>query len=299
MPRIGVLFIGSPSPTDPTASGFVQGLRDLGYVDGRNVALEFRYAGGRPERLPGLAAELVQAKVDVILTGGPGPLAAARKATDTIPIVTVAGSDPVAEGWAKSLARPGGNVTGLTVTFPGLDAKRLELLKEAMPRIARVALLLAPNELRPAGVTELLEVPARSLGVQVQVLEVREPADFERAFRAAREGHAQAVLKVETTFVVENRARIAELAAQERLPVVGEFTAFGVEGMLMAYGPDLNDLLRRAATHIDRILKGGRPGDIPIERPTKLELVLNLKVARALGITFPQALLVRADRVIE
>ena len=298
-PRIGILFIGDPSPNDPTANAFVNGLRDLGYDPGRNIVLEFRYAGGRPERLEALAAELVDSKVDVLVTGGPGPLEAARKASATVPIVTVAGSDPVAEGWAKSLAHPGGNVTGLTVTFPDLASKRLELLKEALPQLVRLGVLLDPEEVKVALIADFMQPVARSRGMRLQLLEVRQQADFEHAFRAAREGRAQAILNVDTTFILANRSLVAEFAARERLPLVGEFTAFGAEGMLMAYGANLADLLRRAASHVDRILKGARPDELPIERPTKLELLINLKVARMLGITIPQSLLLRADRVIE
>jgi putative ABC transport system substrate-binding protein len=298
MPRVGLLFIGSPGATDPTATGFVKGMRDLGYVDGRNVVLEYRYAGGRPERLATLAADLVHSKVDVIVVGGPGPLNAARDATQTIPIVAVAGSDPVAEGWAKTLARPGGNVTGLTVTVPGLEEKRLSLLKEAMPRLTRVAVLLDSQELRLQGVGEFLTTSARSLGVELLHLDVLQPADFERAFRAALEGHAQALFAVDTTLIVENRARIVSFASRERLPLAAEFTAFSEDGILLAYGADLGDLLRRAATHVDRILRGARAGDVPIEQPIKFQLLINLAVARTLGIAVPRSLLLRADRVI-
>ncbi len=299
VPRIGILFIGSPAPNDPTAGGFVKGLHDLGYVPGRNIALEYRYAHGRPDRLAALAAELVRLKVDVLLAGGPGPLEALRKATDTIPIVAVAGSDPVVEGWAQSLARPGGNVTGLTVTFPELEPKRIEFLKQALPQLSRLAVVLDPDEVSLPWFASFTREPARKLGVELQLLEVRQQTDFERAFRLAREGRAQAIFTVETTFVVENRSLIAEFAARERLPLVGEFTAFGTDGLLLAYGADLGDLLRRAATHVDRILKGARPGDLPIEQPTKFRLLINLRAAKALGLTIPQSLLLLADEVIQ
>lgn len=299
VPRIGILFIGDPSPDDPTANAFVDGLRALGYDPGRNIVLDFRYARGRPERLEALAAELVSSRSDVLVTGGPGPLDAARKASTTIPIVTVAGSDPVAEGWAKSLARPGGQVTGLTVTFPDLASKRLELLKEALPQLVRLGVLADPGEVKLPLVTDFMEPVARRMGVRLQLLDVRQPADFEPAFRLAREERVQAILNVDTTFVLANRTLVAEFAARERLPLAGEFTAFGADGMLMAYGANLSDLLRRAASHVDRILKGASPGELPIERPTKLELLINLKVARTLGITIPPSLLLRADRIIE
>ena len=300
LPRVGVLYLtGAGVTVETTAFGL--GMRELGYVPGRNVIIEWRDAGGRPDRLAALAAELVRAKVDVIVTGGPSPLAAVRAATTTIPIVTVSGSDPIVEGWARSLARPGGNVTGLSVTFPELVQKRLELLKDALPGMVRVAVVLAPGEMSGQAplVVRQIEDAARQLALQVQVLEVREPADFERVIRQARDDRAQALLTLETSFVVANRLRLTELAARERLPVMGEFTAFGVDGVFMAYGADINDLLRRAATHVDRILKGARAGDLPIEQPSKLDLTVNLKVARALGITVPKSLLLRADRVVE
>lgn len=302
LPRVGVLVISNAAPNDTATAGLSQGLRELGYVDGRNVAFEWRDAGGRPERLAPLAVELSQAKVDVIVAGGPGPLAAVRAATSTIPIVAIASSDPVGGGWARSLARPGGNVTGFTVTFPELGSKRLELLKQALPGVVRVGIVLAPGEL-PGGesdqVARRLTADARSLGLQTQVFEVRAAADFERAVRDARDARVQALFTVETTFVVVNRDRLAALAAQHGLPVIGEFTAFGVEGVLVAYGANLNELWRRSATTVDRILKGTPVGDVPIEQPTKLELTVNLKAARALGIAIPQSLLLRADRVVE
>jgi putative ABC transport system substrate-binding protein len=299
IPRIGVLFVGDQRPTDPTVDGLIKGLRELGYEKDKNIIVEFRYANGQPDRLAALAVELVQSHIDVLLAGGPGPLTAARKATDSTPIVTVSGSDPVVEGWAQSLAHPGGNVTGLTVTFPEITLKRVALLKEALPHLTSFAVLMDPDEAKPELVTKAMLPEAQRMGMQVQVIEVRRPDDFERAFRSAREGHVQAILSVETTFVAVNRQQIAEFSAREKLPLVGEFTVFGVEGVLMAYGADIGDLFRRSATHIDRILKGARPGDLPIERPTKLNLTVNSKVARALGITIPPPVLLRADVVIE
>ncbi len=300
LPRVGVLYLASPSAGEGPSSGFDKGMRELGYVPGRNVVIEWRYAEGRPDRLPVLAAELVAEKVDVIVTGGPGPLAAVRFATTTVPIVTVSGSDPVAEGWATTLARPGGNITGLTVTYPELEQKRLEILKEVLPAIARVAVIVAPRERdTDSGLSEQTTAAAKRLGLQLQVIPVRNAADLEDIGRVVRQGRPQAVVTVETTFVLGNRPRIAEQAGLLGIPVTGEFTIFGADEILLAYGADLNDLLRRAATHVDRILKGARAGDVPIERPSKLELTVNRKVARRLGITFPQSILLRADRVIE
>ena len=297
VPRIGVL--STEAPKDVEASGFGKGMRDLGYVEGRNVAYDLRHADGHPERLAALAAELVAARVDVIVAGGPGPFAAARRATQTIPIVVVGGSDPVAEGWAHSLARPGGNATGLTVTYPDISAKRLALLNEAFPFVRRVVILLAPADVSRADVGDVVDGVARSLGVQLQWLEVRESADFERAFVASRQTGAQGLMTIDTPFVVAHRLRVGELALRERIAWMAEITAFGHEGQLMAYGADLTDLLRRAASHVDRILRGARPGDLPIERPIKLQLTLNRTTARILGLTFPQVLLLRADRVVD
>jgi putative ABC transport system substrate-binding protein len=276
-------------------------MRELGYTPGRNVVIEYRYAQGRPERLAALATQLIAAKVDAIIAGGPAPLAALRQAGGQVPIVAVSSNDPVAEGWAASLARPGGNVTGLLVTFPELSAKRLELLKEMLPGLVRVAMLLAPFELRDDGAADIrmMEEAARRVGVQLQVLPLRTPADVERGMRAAADARAQAIFTIDTTFLVVSRGLITELAARQGVPVCSEFSAFGVEGVLMTYGSDLDHLLRRAATYVDRILKGTRPGELPIERPVKIDLTVNLKVARALGLAVPQSLLLRAERVVE
>ncbi|MEO7334992.1 MAG: ABC transporter substrate-binding protein [Caldimonas sp.] len=297
LPHIGVLYIGHQR-VDIATVGLEKGLREAGRDPGRTVLLDYRHADGKPDRLAALAAELVQAKVDVIVAGGPGPSIAVRRATDTIPIVTVGGSDPVAEGWAQSLARPGGNVTGLTVTFPEIAAKQLELLRNALPLAVRLAVLHDPDEL-PVSIIPGLVGPARDLGIELRPLEVRAQGDFATAFRVARDSRTDAILLIETTFIVDNRPLITAFAARERLPVMAEFGALGSDGLLMAYGSDLDDLLRRAAGYVDRILKGARPGDLPIERPAKLELLLNRKVARGLGITFPPSLLLRADRVVE
>jgi len=301
MPRVGVLYMDSESQSEGPMGGFEKGMRDLGYVPGRNVVIEWRYAEGHPDRLPVLAAGLVAEKVDVIVTGGPGPLAAVRQVTTKIPIVTISGSDPVAEGWAATLARPGGNVTGLAVTFPELEQKRLELLKEVLPGISRVGLVIAPFELR-SGRSEMSEqtaAAAKRLGLQMEVVPVRDVADLNGIGRVVRQARLQALVTVETTFVVANRTRIAEQAELQGIPVTGEFTIFGADEVLFAYGASLSDLLRRSATHVDRILRGARAGDLPIERPTKLDLTVNRKVARRLGITFPPSILLRADRVVE
>ena len=297
MPRVGVLYMG----TEDNSVGFEKGMRELGYAPGQNVVLEYRYAEGRPDRLTALAAQLVSAKVDVILAAGPGPLAAARQATATVPIVTVSGSDPVLEGWAKTLARPAGMVTGLLVTFPELEQKRLEIMKELLPGASRIAIVIAPLELPDGGsdVSRDINAAAKTLGLQLHLLPVRSVADLDGLGEALRQRRSQAVFTVETTFVVANRRRIAEIAAQQAIPVIGEFTPFGADEVLIAYGADINDLLRRAAKHVDRVLRGTQPGDLPVERPTKFNLTVNRRVARGLGITIPQSMLLRADHIIE
>ena len=300
IPRVGVLSFGARPKADPMHS-FQQGMRELGYVEGQNLILEERFAEGRPERLAAMAAELVRLKVDLIVAEGPGPLDAARKATRTIPIVAVSGSDPVREGWAQSLAHPGGNVTGLTVTYPELGPKRLEILKEAFPGHTRIAMLIAPGDLADAtqGVVQEMQDGARRLGMQLQVFEVRSADDVDAAFRTARQARAQALLVIATNVTFGHLARITELAVADRLPSISDFALVARSGLLMSYGADLEWLLRRSAVHADKILKGARPGDLAIERPAKLQLVINLRTAKALGVTIPQSMLVRADELIQ
>ena len=302
MPRIGILsFDGAPSGRNPDPSrGFLIGLREHGYVEGQNILIERRYADGRADRLAVLAAELVQLKVDVILAGGPDPREAARQATSTIPIITTSGANPVREGWARSLARPGGNVTGLTVTFDELDGKRLELLKQAFPHVVRVAVLLDPVAIGDVkAFMQAMESSARPLGLQLQVMEVRGPDDIEAAFTLARKHRVQAVYAIPTNTLVTHRSRVAALAAEDKLLSISAFAWMAQAGFLMTYGADLDDLGRRAISIMDKILKGARPGDLPIEQPTKFQLIVNVKTARGLGITIPQSLLHRADEVIE
>jgi len=299
LPRIGVLSFGTaPSGLDPDPSaGFRDGMRELGYSAGSNLLLEYRYADGRPDRLARQVEDLVQLKVDVIVAGGPVALQAARIATSTIPIVVIGGSDPVREGWAQSLARPGGNVTGFTVTFPELGSKQLEILGQALLGLARVAVILAPAELPKGGPS--LEESAGALGLQLQMLEVGGPEDFEAAFTRARQGRAQGLYAVATNTIVSNRSRLAELSINSRLPAISELTLLAEAGFLMSYGADLDALGRRAATYAARILRGTRAGDLPVERPSVLELVINRRTARLLGITLPQSVLLRANRLIE
>jgi putative tryptophan/tyrosine transport system substrate-binding protein len=298
--RVGVLSYSAPPSAahpDPTAAVVERTLSELGYVEGRNILVERRYGDGQPERLAAMAEELVRLKVEVILAGGQPSREAARKATSTIPIVVVSGSDPVREGWAQSLARPGGNVTGFTFTFPELGPKRLELLKEALPAISRVALMIDPVEVVDfAEVLRETEAGARALGVQVQVLKVTGADGLPAAFEAARRGGAQALHPIA---MWPHRDRVAALAASAALPTVGESSEEVQAGYLLGYGADLNDLVRRSLLLMDKILKGARPADLPIERPTKFRLSVNLKTAHALGIALPQSLLQRADEVIQ
>ena len=301
VPRIGYLTTSlGVSPQRPEA--FRQGLRDLGYVEGRNLVIEYRDAEGKVDRLPALAAELVALKVDVIVTGA-STLAArvAKEATRTIPIVFAAG-DPVGSGLVTSLARPGGNVTGLSAFAPELVGKRLELLKQAVPGVSRVAVLWQPGafgERTEKDTLKRAEVAARDLGVPLQFVEARGPADFDRAFSDMTRARAGALTVLASNMFNSERRRLVDLAAEKRLPAVYSARELVDAGGLMSYGANLAELNRRAATYVDRILKGAKPADLPVEQPTKFELIINLKTAKALGLTIPPSLLLRADQVIE
>jgi len=299
--RIGSLGMGHiPVPvSNPIWDAFLQQLRELGYVEGQNIVIEYRSAEGRAERLPDLAAELVNLKVDVIVAGGTPPPLAAKHATRTIPIVMAAAGDPVGSGLVASLARPGGNVTGLSTFTPELAGKRLQLLKEVVPGVSRVAVLWNAANPYAALVTRETEAAARKLGVQVQSLEVRGPDDFEHALPAAIRGRAGALIVVDDPLTFLYRMRIADFAARNRLPAMYGFREYAEAGGLMAFGANLADLYRRAATYVDKILKGAKPADLPVEQPTKFELVINMKIANALGLTIPQSVLVRADEIIQ
>jgi putative ABC transport system substrate-binding protein len=292
--RIGFL-VAARNPG--VESSFPRGLLDLGYVEGRDVVIEWRDAGGHNDRLLALAADLIGRGVDVIVAAGPEAREAARKATTTIPIVVVGSSDPVAEGWAESLARPSGNVTGLTVTMPGLDSKRWQLLAQSLPGLSRLALLRGPLAgPMPPDQTRA----ARLLGLQLLTLPtVAGPDDVALAINEAVRQKAQAIDVVEGATVFAHRTRIAKLALSRRIPTLGFFRLSAEAGFLMTYGVDVADLLRRAAIYVDKIFKGAKPADLPIEQPTKFELVINLKTAKALGLTIPPSLLQRADQVIE
>jgi putative ABC transport system substrate-binding protein len=297
--RIGML--GGSSPTSPEAAhvwgGFLQGLRELGYVDGQNIAIEGRYYGNSIERLPALAAELVRLQVDVIVAGAPPAPEAARRATATIPIVMINHNDPIGSGLAASLARPAGNVTGMSLATAALRGKQLQLLKEVVPGLATVAVLWNPTG--PMLELKELEAAARTLNLQLQVVEARNSTEFPTAFAAATKKRAGALLPQGGSVYFANKARLVQLAAESRLPVIYGVKEYVEAGGLMAYGVDLGDSARRAAGYVDRILRGANAGDLPIEEPTKFELVVNLKTAKALGLSFPPSLLLRADKVIQ
>jgi putative tryptophan/tyrosine transport system substrate-binding protein len=295
-PRIGILRPGSPP--DPLLEAFRQGLRELGYDEGRNISLEYRWAEGRDDRLPGLAADLVRLKVDVIVAGA-GAVEAAKQATQVIPIVMPIGAgDAVRLGFVASLARPGGNVTGLTSLSDDLPGKWIELLKETVPRVSRVAVLWDPAG-DPSQV-KTSEAAAQSLGVRLHVLKVGRAGGFEPAFAEARKNDAGALIVLGSPFFYVQRTHLVELAAKHRLPTIYAQREFVVgSGGLMSYGADYHHQFRRAATYVDKILKGAKPGDLPIEQPTKFELVINRKAAKALGLTIAPSVLARADEVIE
>jgi len=282
----------------PLLGALQQGLGKLGYTEGQNIAVQSRWAEGRQEQLADFAAELVRLKVNVIVTSGTPASLAAKRATTTIPIVMVGVGDPVGSGLVASLARPGGNITGLTLLATKLGGKRLELLREVVPRLRRVAVFWNPANLSVALLLRETEVGARALGVQLLSLEVRGPEDFEAAFAAAIRGRADALIALEDPLTVVHRGRIIDFATKNRLPATCGLKEFAQAGGLMSYGASLPDLYRRAATYVDKILKGAKPADLPVEQPTKFELVINLKTAKALGLTIPQSILLRADQVI-
>lgn len=296
--RIGALTVGVARATPPVEA-FMQALRALGYVEGQNMVMEFRYAEGRIDRLPVLAAELVQLKVDVIVTEGNAAALAAKHATQTIPIVMAVAADPVKAGVVASLARPGGNVTGLTLIVPELSAKRLDLLKEAVPAITLVAVMWNPSNAAAVDSLRETEAAARSLGVQVQAIEVRNPAALDEAFKAVASTRPGALITIGDGMLASVRTRIVDFALKSRLPAMFPDREFAEVGGLMSYAPNPVDNIRRAAALVDKILKGAKPADLPIEAPTNLELVINLRAAKTLGLTLPPSLLLRATQVIE
>jgi putative ABC transport system substrate-binding protein len=296
--RIGFLSPRSSSDVGRLAA-FRQGLRELGYVEGQNIAIESRWAEGEYGRLPGLAAELVRLKVDVIVTYAAPAIQAAKRATGTIPIVMAGAIDPVASGLVTSVARPGGNVTGLSLMAPDLVGKQLAILKEVVPTVSRVALLGNPANTGNAPQLRHAQETVRALGMRLQFLEARGPSEIDGAFAAMTRERAGAVIVLVDGMLADHRARIADLAVKNRLPAVYGLSDYPEAGGLMAYGPSVLDRFRRAATYVDKILRGAKPADLPVEQPTKFELVINLKTAKALGLTISPSLLQRADQVIE
>jgi len=302
VPRVGVLLSNSQSSSSTNVEAFRQGLRERGYVEGQNIVIEYRYGDGQLDRLPQLATELVALKVDLIVTSGTPPTRAAQQATRTIPIVMTLVGDPIAAGFIASLAKPGGNITGLTQITGELGGKRLELLKEAFPRLSRVAVLFDPGSAAQEGIGTLRDtrMVAEALGVKLLSLELRGPTpDLEGAFRTATSERVGALLVAPGPATELHRKRVVDLGAKSRLPAMYGSSEFVDLGGLMSYGPNQADLFRRAATHVDKLLKGAKPADLPVEQPTKFDLVINLKTARALGLTIAPTVLMRADQVLE
>jgi putative tryptophan/tyrosine transport system substrate-binding protein len=299
--RIGILFASGERDlsTQTGLSALRLGLQDRGWTEGRNIAFEIRYVGGRPDRAPALAAELVRSNVDIILTSGTELILAAQKASSAIPVVMVGIGDPVGSGIVASLARPGGHVTGLSLIAPDLAAKRLELAQETLPGLAHVAILWNPNNASVTLRFKETEAAARVMGLKLHSIEARQPRDFEKDLEAAARAGAQALITTEDALMIGQRAEFIRLAIKHRLPAISGLRVFADAGSLLSYGPNNPDLWRRAAGYVDKIFAGARPADLPVEQPTKFELVINLKTAKALGLTIPPSLLMRADEVIE
>jgi putative ABC transport system substrate-binding protein len=300
MVRIGLLSYAASGPASVARWAALRArLRELGYVEGQNVSFEFRWGDGQVGRLRGLAAELVEAKVDVLVTAGSEAALAAKQVTSSIPIVMATGGDPVEMGLAASLGRPGGNVTGVISLIAQLTVKRLELLKQLIPRAARVAILRDPDNRSSALSLRAAESAAKSLGVVVQGVSVQDPRELDAAFVGMKRARTDAVILGENTLFIAQRRRIADLAIMHRLPMMCAAKEYAQAGGLLSYGTDYPDLFRRAAMYVDKILKGAKPADLPVEQPTTFELVINLKTAKALGLTIPPSLLGRADEVIQ
>jgi putative ABC transport system substrate-binding protein len=297
--RIGILIAVSGSVFPARVEALRQRLRELGYVEGKNIVIEYRYAEGKPERVPDLAAELVRLKVDIVVTIGPGPTLAAKKASGTIPIVFAGASDPVGTGIVSSLAQPGGNITGLSLMAPDLDGKRLELLKEAFPKVARVAFLWNPSGARGNLALTTMEAAAKALELKLLSLEVRSLDDFEGAFARAKKERAQALITTTGALINTQQRRVLDFAAKNRLPAIYHYSEFVEAGGLMSYAPNIADLFRRAADFVDKILKGTKPADLPIDQPKKFDFIINLKADKQIGLTIPQNVLARADKIIK
>ena len=298
VPRIGYLQAPPHSAVASRTDAFRQGLRELGYVEGKNIIIEWRFADGKLDRVPGLVAELVRLKVDVIVTGGSFATGAAKEATSTIPVVMMQDSDPVGNGYVGSLARPGGNITGLSTLAPELSGKQLELLKETVPKLSNVAVIGSSNRSGNAQSLKETEHAAEALGVKLQYLDILSPNDIGAVFRAASKQKADAVLVLTGPVVTSQRREIINLASKNRLPAIYDRAEFVEDGGLMTYSVSSADLFRRAATYVDKILKGRKPADLPVEQPTKFELIINLKAAKQIGLTISPNVLARADKVI-
>ncbi len=298
IPRIGYLIGTAASALGARTDAFRQGLRELGYVEGKNIIIEWRSADGKPDLLPGLAAELVRLKVDIIVTGGPTVTRAVKEATSTIPIVMAQDTDPVGSGFVASLARPGGNITGLATLAPEISGKQLGLLKEIVPKLSRVAVI--GNSPSPGDAQALREtvLAAGAFEVYLRYLDILDPKDIDAAFRAATKGRADALLVLGNPILNAQRKQVVDLAVKHRLPAAYGRPEYIEAGGLMYYGTNYNDLFRRAATYVDKILKGRAPADLPVEQPMKFEFIVNLKAAKQIGLTIPPNVLVRADRVI-
>jgi putative ABC transport system substrate-binding protein len=296
IPRIGVLLFGTPD-TDPNLGAFIRGLRDLGYIEAQNIVFVYRYAEGKPERLRGLAGELVATKPDLIFALGGDVAPSARVATNTIPIVVAVSNDPVQAGLVASLARPGGNITGVTFVSSDLAAKRLQFLREIAPNLFRVAVIWNPDHVDPE--YRETQTAAKTLGIQIQSLEVRGVEDFDAAFQAATDARTQALIPITSRLMLTNRPRIIEFSTQRQLLLASGFGPWAKEGALLSYGPDTDASTRRAAAYVDKILRGTRPDELPIEQPTKFQLVINGKTAKSLGLNIPPTLLAIADQVID
>jgi len=299
IPRIGYLSGNSLSDLSARMEPFRQGLRELGYVEGKHIIIEWRSADGKNDRLPALAAELVRLKVDIIVTAGPTQTRAAKAATSTIPIVMTNDGNPVSDGFVATLARPAGNITGLATLAPELSGKRLEILREVVAKLSRVAILGASTRPDNAQSLKEVELAAKVFGVKLQYLDVLSLKDIETAFRAASKARADGVLTLPSGMIASQRAQIIELAVKNRLPAIYHGSQFVEAGGLMSYGVNLLDLDRRAATYVDKILKGAKPGDLSVEQPKKFEFIMNLKAAGQISLTIPPNVLVRADKVIK
>ena len=295
-PRLGILLYSSPE-ADPQIESVRRGLRDLGYTEGRNLTIDYRYAQGRPERLPGLAAELAQSKPDLVLALGGDVAPWAKQAAQSIPLVFAVSTDPVRSGLVVTLARPVGNATGITLLQDELASKRLELLKEAAPQVSRVAFLWNPDH--ADNEYEVAKRAAGEIGIELQPAEMRGSGDLQGAFETVTQAHADALYVVSSRQTAGNIPSIVGFAMKNRLPLAGGWGAWAKAGGLLSYGPNLNDMFRRAATYVDQVLKGAKPADLPVQQPTKFELVINITTAKALGLQIPESFLLRADEVIE